>query len=159
MIRLQASKDFETIALMANEIWHAHYPGIITTQQIDYMLARFYAIESLKQQYEEGQNFYLILNQSAEKEGFVSITDKQAGCYFIHKFYLKKRGKGLGSAVFNEILTMLQPKEIKLTVNRFNIQAINFYFKVGFVIEKAADFSIGNGFVMEDFVMQWQAKN
>jgi ribosomal protein S18 acetylase RimI-like enzyme len=41
-----------------------------------------------------------------------------------------------------------------LTVNRQNFKAINFYFKNGFVIDEVADFEIGNGFVMNDFVMK-----
>jgi hypothetical protein len=45
---------------------------------------------------------------------------------------------------------------MRLTVNRQNYKSINFYFKIGFRIEKCADFPIGNGFVMNDFVMVWR---
>ena len=37
-----------------------------------------------------------------------------------------------------------------------NYKSINFYFKNGFVIERVADFDIGNNFVMNDFVMIWK---
>jgi hypothetical protein len=40
-----------------------------------------------------------------------------------------------------------------LTVNRKNYKAINFYFKNGFTIKEIADFDIGNGFFMNDFIM------
>jgi diamine N-acetyltransferase len=43
--------------------------------------------------------------------------------------------------------------ELRLTVNRKNFKAINFYFKNGFIIESVKDFDIGNGYLMEDFVM------
>lgn len=42
---------------------------------------------------------------------------------------------------------------MKLTVNRRNIKAINFYFSRGFRIDHAADFDIGSGYFMNDFVM------
>jgi ribosomal protein S18 acetylase RimI-like enzyme len=42
---------------------------------------------------------------------------------------------------------------MKLTVNRKNVQAINFYFSQGFRIDHAEDFDIGSGYVMNDFVM------
>jgi ribosomal protein S18 acetylase RimI-like enzyme len=42
---------------------------------------------------------------------------------------------------------------MRLQVNRQNYTAINFYFKLGFTIERVADFDIGHGFFMNDFVM------
>jgi ribosomal protein S18 acetylase RimI-like enzyme len=53
---------------------------------------------------------------------------------------------------------MNHPKTIRLTVNRQNFKSINFYFKLGFKIEKVADFDIGNGYFMNDFVMLWKAR-
>jgi hypothetical protein len=38
-----------------------------------------------------------------------------------------------------------------------NYKAINFYFKNGFTIEKVADFDIGDGYFMNDFVMIWES--
>jgi ribosomal protein S18 acetylase RimI-like enzyme len=45
-------------------------------------------------------------------------------------------------------------RSITLTVNRQNYKAINFYFKNGFTIDHIANFDIGKGYVMEDFVMK-----
>ena len=42
-------------------------------------------------------------------------------------------------------------------VNRMNYKAVNFYFKSGFTIEKVADFDIGDGYFMNDFVMIWES--
>jgi hypothetical protein len=44
-------------------------------------------------------------------------------------------------------------------VNRQNYKAINFYFKLGFKIQTVADFDIGNGYVMNDFVMVFEPLN
>jgi ribosomal protein S18 acetylase RimI-like enzyme len=52
-------------------------------------------------------------------------------------------------------LSLTSAQSIRLTVNRENYKAINFYFKLGFKIEKVADFDIGQGYVMNDFVMLW----
>jgi hypothetical protein len=46
-----------------------------------------------------------------------------------------------------------ESKAMRLQVNRKNYKSINFYFKMGFVIEEVADFDIGDGYLMEDFVM------
>ena len=62
--------------------------------------------------------------------------------------------KNIGSLLLEAMLSSLpEAIVVRLQVNRSNFKAINFYFKKGFVIESAADFDIGNGFFMNDFVM------
>lgn len=62
--------------------------------------------------------------------------------------------KNLGSLLLEAMLSSLPENiVIRLQVNRSNYKAINFYFKKGFVIERAEDFDIGNGYFMNDFVM------
>lgn len=36
------------LAELASVIWRQHYPGIISSAQIEYMLANMYALESLR---------------------------------------------------------------------------------------------------------------
>jgi hypothetical protein len=38
--------DIDTLIPLAGRIWHAHYPDIITVEQIDYMLERGYTAPS-----------------------------------------------------------------------------------------------------------------
>jgi RimJ/RimL family protein N-acetyltransferase len=66
----------------------------------------------------------------------------------------EKQGEGYGTEFLQEMISKLdRPVIIRLTVNRQNFKSINFYFKNGFVIEKVADFDIGGGYIMNDFVM------
>jgi ribosomal protein S18 acetylase RimI-like enzyme len=44
-------------------------------------------------------------------------------------------------------------KALQLQVNRFN-KAKEFYEKLGFTVIKTADFDIGNGYFMNDYVME-----
>ena len=60
----------------------------------------------------------------------------------------------MGTITLNELTNLLKPKTYTLTVNRQNYKSINFYFKNGFIINEIADFDIGNGYVMNDFVMK-----
>ena len=88
--------------------------------------------------------------------GFISISFENETDLWIHKFYISQdyQGNGIGTTVFCELLKIInEPKQIRLTVNRQNYKSINFYFKLGFKIEKVADFDIGNGYFMNDFVM------
>lgn len=155
-----SSKDIPAIQSLANQIWQAHYPAIIGQQQVDYMLDMVYKKDSLEMQMLEGQKFYLILCDG-NTCGFLSVIEKEPNHYFIHKFYIAvaEHGKGIGSMAFAE-LQKLYPNAHKysLQVNRQNHKPINFYFKLGFIIEKVADFDIGNGYFMNDFVMVYSVK-
>ncbi len=65
----------------------------------------------------------------------------------------------MGSEVFRQLLALMSNLEaVRLQVNRQNMKAINFYFKMGFVIEQVADFDIGDGYFMNDFVMVYRPK-
>jgi ribosomal protein S18 acetylase RimI-like enzyme len=70
----------------------------------------------------------------------------------------KEAGKGIGTEILEELKKIIQPKKIRLTVNRNNFKSINFYFKNGFRIDSVAQFDIGEGYIMDDFIMVWEAK-
>ncbi len=160
-------QELATIAKLAHTIWQAHYPSIVGQAQVDYMLNKFYDLKALTKQSEEGQLFCLIHGE-AGVIGFISFTRNGDSMFFINKFYLLPgtQGQGLGEIVMGRLRTIFlsalendrvrTPLVINLTVNRMNYKAINFYFKTGFRIKEVADFDIGNGFFMNDFVMEWR---
>ena len=153
-------KDIPVIQQLANEIWWKYYPPIIGFKQVQYMLDRFYSSSSIVDQMKNQNHRFFLIQLDKKNIGFVSISEinKKKKIFFIHKFYIlsNKANKGIGTKVFKKILSIFDPYEIRLTVNRQNYKAINFYFKNKFVIEKVADFDIGNGFYMNDFVMLWK---
>jgi GNAT superfamily N-acetyltransferase len=149
--------DIPKIQQLAAEIWHEHYPAIIGLEQVEYMLSKNYSTASLQQQLAGGQCFYYI-HSNNENVGFISIsTEQESG--FIHKFYIqsKQHGKNIGASAFQALCTLFpQIYSWKLQVNRQNYKAINFYFKCGFTISEVADFDIGDGYFMNDFIMSWK---
>jgi ribosomal protein S18 acetylase RimI-like enzyme len=155
-----SENDLKEIEHLAKEIWNEYYPGIITKQQIRYMLRKMYSLQVMRNEVENNIRFYIIYYKK-NSVGYFSISEKVNKHYFLHKFYLRSntRARGLGTAVFRKILKIFNPKAVELTVNRQNFKAINFYFKTGFQIEKVEDFDIGNGFFMNDFVMIWKKKS
>lgn len=155
--------DTPAIRQLAQRIWRAHYPDIIGTAQTEYMLGKFYSEDGLRQQMAEGQQFWLVQDSATATEcepfGFLAVSDKGAGQFFLHKFYLDngQRGLGLGKLVFDLLLNRCTGlRELRLTVNRQNFKSINFYFKVGFVIEQCLDLPIGEGYEMNDFLMRFK---
>lgn len=155
-LNLGTIAEIEPIRALAYEIWNAHYIEIIGKEQVDYMLNKMYDANSLMKQMEEENHQFYLIEWSNSTIGFISVSSTNQKDYFIHKFYIQqtKAAKGLGTIVLNELTNLLNPKSYTLTVNRQNYKSINFYFKNGFIIDHVADFDIGNGFVMNDFVMK-----
>lgn len=147
--------DIPVIAKLADTIWKQYYPSIITQEQIDYMLKKMYTEEQLLKQMQNGHIFTLVYFND-QPAGYVSVSTNDNKYYFLHKFYIlvDEHKRGIGTCLFNYLLKQIPlAKTIELTVNRQNYKAINFYFKNGFIIKEVADFDIGNGYFMNDFVM------
>lgn len=151
-------EDIQTVSDLAARIWHAHYPDIISRQQIEYMLERMYSPASLRKQLEDGHHF-LIAEENDNVVGYAAIEPRGPGKYFLHKLYVDtlRHQQGIGSILLKQVMTECKPAELSLHVNRANIKAINFYFKQGFSIAGLQVTDIGNGYVMDDFVMRWNA--
>jgi hypothetical protein len=151
--------DIPTIAALASQIWQQHYVPMIGQKQVDYMLKAMYSTESLTNQMLEKNHLFYLVMVAGEALGFISVNQESAGNWFLNKFYIlsDKAAKGLGTRVFKRFLALHAPKQVKLTVNRQNYKSINFYFKNGFIIREVADFDIGEGYQMNDFVMVWKA--
>ncbi len=154
-LRKANEKDFDTISKLAHKIWNDHYVKIIGQKQVDYMLEKMYSHQSITDQvHEKNHQMYIIEND--EKEiGFLSVSLDKDSDYFLHKFYIdqQKSNLGIGTKVLDLLIETIHPKLLILTVNRQNFKSINFYFKNGFKIKKVEDFDIGNGYLMNDFVM------
>lgn len=151
--------ELDEIAHLAKVTWNDHYPAMVGQEQVDYMLDKIYSHESMQDQLRnKGHKFYFIVLEG-EKVGFLSLSQSKVNEQaetFIHKFYIlaQKQKSGLGSQVMKLIYNEYpNSNSYKLTVNRQNFKSINFYFKNGFIIESVADFDIGEGYFMNDFVM------
>jgi len=152
-------KDVDTITQLASLIWNQHYPAIIGRKQVDYMLGLMYSRDSLAEQLLLKNHLFYLISVNNNALGFISVHEEKKGDWFLNKFYIDqtKAAKGIGTRAFEEIKTMFQPKKMTLTVNRANFKSINFYFKLGFKINNLTTIDIGNGFVMDDFIMVWEA--
>jgi len=152
-------KDVDTITQLASLIWNQHYPAIIGRKQVDYMLGLMYSRGSLAEQLLLKNHLFYLISVNNNALGFISVHEEKKGDWFLNKFYIDqtRAHKGIGTLVFEEIKKMFQPKKMTLTVNRANFKSINFYFKLGFKINDLTTIDIGNGFVMDEFIMVWEA--
>lgn len=158
-MELRVCNSFDQLGAMAEIIWMHHYPSIIGEEQTAYMLQRNYSREALAQQQAEGQLFFWICDANGSEIGFMGVSSTESAGLFIHKFYImpEAQGQGAGKKAFQALLAQFPETEwISLQVNRQNFKSINFYFSLGFKISSVADFDIGSGWQMNDFIMQWR---
>lgn len=156
-IRNASLDDIRLIRELTFKIWPQTYAAIISQQQIDYMLEIMYSEASLKKQMEDDSQF-IIVSDDTEPVGFASFQETGPAVYKLHKIYIlaSQQGKGTGRFVIDYIINEIKQKgatALQLQVNRHN-QAGSFYEKLGFVIIEEADFDIGNGYFMNDYVME-----
>ncbi|MGR8931244.1 MAG: GNAT family N-acetyltransferase [Gammaproteobacteria bacterium] len=151
--------DVETIVQLANEIWHDHYLPIIGAKQVKYMLEHFQNTAAINEQLKNGYRYFL-LKQNDTALGYFSVVQAQNDAASIHisKLYVRTawQRKGLGSQMLAYVESHCDRRGIKqiwLTVNRDNKQAIDFYRSKRFVNAGTWVQEIGGGFVMDDFKM------
>ena len=151
--------DLPEIARLAGVIWRAHYPGIISTAQIEYMLAKMYALATMKEEIHERGIRYELLLVGGELAGFASYgPTRQRGVFKLHKLYLDpaRHGSGLGRMLLQHCegeARNLGATRLMLTVNKKNAKAIIAYQRNGFATVDSVVTDIGGGFVMDDYVM------
>lgn len=151
--------DLPALAELAAVIWRQHYPGIISPGQIEYMLRKMYSLDVLQNEIcSQGIHFYRLIDQG-RFVGFASIGPAQTtGVFKLHKLYLlpEVHGRGLGSRLLNHCESearRLGASRLILAVNKHNSKAIAAYQRNGFAISEPVVTDIGEGFVMDDYIM------
>ncbi len=148
--------DLPAIAALAEYIWWRCYPPIIGSAQVHYMLGRGYAFPALRQEQQNATRFSL-LRIAGVPIGF-SAWRPERDAAFLDKLYLHPsfHGKGLGRWLIDASCRQMAAEgfdQVQLRVNRHNHPAIRAYERAGFSVSGRDCKPIGNGFVMDDYLM------
>lgn len=153
-------EDIETVQLLANEIWPVAYSKILSPAQLAFMLNKFYSREALQNQILIFKHQFIIATENSVPVGFASYSahDAELSVFHLHKLYVanQMQGKNIGKQLLDHLCNEIKNNgatSIQLNVNRYN-NAISFYNKHGFSIIREEDNDIGNGYFMNDYVME-----
>jgi ribosomal protein S18 acetylase RimI-like enzyme len=151
-------EQLESVCRLAQRIWQGTYPGIITQRQIDAMLADRYSPQLILAQLDQPRHIWLIARTEGVIRGFAHAYQEDGACK-LDKLYVdpSRQRYGVGGALFDAIRGFAlqhRTQRLWLQVNRHNSRAISAYRKYGFEIVEARVFDIGDGFVMDDYVME-----
>ena len=154
---VKGKEDVKQVEELADEIWTQHYTPIIGSDQVRYMLENFQSFEAIVKQMSEGMNYFLMDFQGKPVGYMASKPDDED--LFLSKIYVLSgmRGKGIGGYAMNFLANMAREqgfRHMTLTVNKNNTDSIQAYQKMGFVNLGPLETDIGNGFIMDDYLMK-----
>lgn len=156
-LKVTTSMEVSRVAGMAARIWPEAYKVLDIDDQIDYMVTNMQSFDAISKQISEGYSYYILRCEGSDI-GYLGIHPDEGGM-FLSKFYIDAQYRGMGlSSRFMSFLRDLCLKQgihrIHLTVNRENHRAIEAYKHMGFRIHSSVDMPIGNGFEMNDYIME-----
>lgn len=143
---------------LAHRIWHQHYPGIITREQIEYMLSRGYSDAALAPLLETPGAGLVLARHDGTPVGFAAWLPAGEGETRLDKLYVlaTARRQGVAAALLAHVTGAARARgssALVLNVNKHNAGAIASYRRMGFAIREPYLADIGGGFVVDDYIM------
>ena len=124
------------------------------------MVEKYQSFDAVKKSVESGgYEYYLASGENGESVGYFGVVSEN-DALFVSKLYVSSfaRGKGLGKMCIKKCAEIARTRgleKLRLTVNRGN-PSLGFYKKAGFVTVREEDTEIGGGFVMNDYIMEYE---
>ena len=161
---VESDEETERLAELADDIWHEYWPALIGDAQTDYMVEQFQSLKAIKRdRAEHAYEYWFIVAHDEDGERIVGYTgghvEPETNRFFISKIYLlaDERGKGFASHAIRFYEKLCRDRKLHaayLTVNKHNELGIRAYRAKGFETIDAVETDIGNGFIMDDYVME-----
>jgi diamine N-acetyltransferase len=158
-IRKAVQEDYNTIFTIASVTWDDAYKAILSEAQLEYMMDMMYSPAAFTEQVSINGHHFIVASHNGREMGFASYEHNyRYGATKLHKLYVlpEAQGTGMGRALITAVENAAKAHGntiVTLNVNRFN-KAIHFYERNGYSNTGAVDVQIGNGYVMEDYVME-----
>lgn len=159
-IRKAFNNDCSLIRELASHVWGDTYGTILSKDQLDYMFEMMYSTDNILKQMNELHHQYFIISADNVPAGYLSIETKGEDLFNFQKIYSlpQYHGKGIGRFIIEQGIEWIKsfhtaPFTVELYVNRYN-PAVGFYKHMGFKEVSTRDHFIGNGYYMNDYIME-----
>lgn len=157
-IKKAGTNDIPLIRELTFRVWPQTYASILSQEQIDYMLEMMYSAGSLQKQIRQDGCQFIIVYEDGNPVGFASYNEEEPQRWKLNKIYIlqNQQGKGTGKYVINYIIDEVKKQtatSLYLQVNQHN-NAKTFYERLGFKEVDFINLDIGNGFFMNDYIME-----
>ena len=168
-IPVKRPEQIQEIAGIAKITWTEHYTSLIGSAQVAYMIEKFQSVSAITNQIQQGYRYYLI-QFDGQAAGYISIllqpmeksplpSGPMEKSLFLSKFYVEKpyRGRHIATqtiAFIKEICKKEELHKIWLTANKQNRSSLEVYEHLGFTRARDVITDIGEGYVMDDYIME-----
>lgn len=159
-IRTATAEDIPAVRSIALRTWPVAYTDILSPGQLGYMLDLMYSEAALSEQMNVKGHHFAILEANGMAIGFAGYEHHHArrANTRLHKLYVLPdvQGSGAGRALLAHVVDAARSagdRAVELNVNRFN-KARAFYERHGFFVVRDEVIDIGEGYVMDDHVME-----
>lgn len=147
------------IEALADDIWHECYASILEEKQIDYMVEKFQSVDAINDQIMKGYEYFVLIYDYL-MAGYIGIKEED-GALFLSKIYIHEecRGNHITTNVLRYLIALCKKRgltKIWLTCNKNNTNTLEVYKHLGFEITREQVADIGNGFVMDDYVLEYK---
>lgn len=158
---VRTDEEIEKLARVADEIWHEYWPALIGKAQTDYMVEQFQSIKVIRHDMSVHAYEYWFIED--EQGGILGYTgghvEPETNRFFISKIYLYEEARGHGYArrtveFYDELCRERGLSAMYLTVNKRNELGTRAYRGTGFEVIESVETDIGEGFVMDDYIME-----
>lgn len=156
-VSVKDDDQIEALAALADEIWNQYWPGIITKEQTDKMVARYQSPAVIADQIgTQGFEYYLI-NDDDKSVGYFSLEPIDDEKVLHAKLYVSQacRGQGFSSDTFTYLEGLCEGRKLDaiwLAVNKNSRRAIDIYRIRSFATERMETREIGADFDFDDFM-------
>ena len=160
MIPVTTEEQIAALCEIAERVWHLTYDPLLPAGQVEYMLEKFQSPHAVKAQLETLNYRYFMAVIDGKNAGFIGFSPRYEGReeMFLSKVYLLPEFRGQGAV--REMFVLVEAEtqreglaKIRLTVNKENSHAVAVYEHYGFYTAEKVVTDIGNGYVMDDFIM------
>lgn len=169
-------EEVEDLARLAGQIWREYWPALIGEAQTEYMIENFQSLKAIKRDMaEHDYRYWFVVDDELDAEGADAAcapwftrgiagytgghTEPETNRFFISKIYLlaEERGRGFASQTVRFYEDLCRERgfgAMYLTVNKHNDLGVRAYLGKGFETIDSVETDIGQGFIMDDFVME-----
>jgi diamine N-acetyltransferase len=157
IIRADTRAQYAIMEGLARRIVPDFYVQFFAAETAGYLVETGHTVEALEAQAGRGSRHFLI-DWNGEAVGYFSLSNKGATMLLSHFYLLPEyRGRGLGKMAMEFIEGEARASgaaDIELFVLRENKGAVGLYTRSGFVVAAEVLTRLGEGAVLEDYVMR-----
>lgn len=161
LVPVKSDEQLKNLEKFASDIWMDYWPALIGEDQTRYMIHMFHSFDAMKRDMtENAYEYWFVLDADGKTVGYTGgHVEPETNRYFISKVYLLKeaRGKHYASQILDFYEQLCHDRGLEamyLTVNKHNELGIRAYLSRGFETIDEVETDIGEGYIMDDFIME-----